>query len=33
MFLRMHGSIFPELILPVISCGGWATLMYVFENL
>ncbi|KKY16537.1 hypothetical protein UCDDS831_g07036 [Diplodia seriata] len=27
MFLRMHGSIFPELVLPVISCGLWATLI------
>lgn len=29
MFMRMHGSIFPELILPVICCGLWATLMCV----
>ncbi|OJD29329.1 uncharacterized protein BKCO1_8400030 [Diplodia corticola] len=27
MFLRMHGSIFPELVFPVISCGLWATLI------
>ncbi|KAK7725625.1 hypothetical protein SLS57_003690 [Botryosphaeria dothidea] len=27
MFMRMHGSIFPELILPVICCGLWATLI------
>ncbi|KAB2578012.1 Bestrophin/UPF0187 [Lasiodiplodia theobromae] len=27
MFLRMHGSIFPELVLPVFSCGLWATLI------
>lgn len=29
MFLRMHGSIFPQLVFPVVSCGLWATLMYV----